>query len=83
MRSTDLLEEGPAGVPRDSALSSTVASLLFEAEATADPLALSSAQGEAKVALKRLRTVNSSFLSNLEYVRGKRVRSSPDAAMRV
>lgn len=62
-------------MPRNSSLSSTVASLLLEAEATADPIALNSAQDEAKVALKRLRTVNGSFLSNLEYVRAlKRAR---------
>ena len=54
-------------MPRNSSLSSTVASLLLEAEATADPIALNSAQDEAKVALKRLRTVNaaSSPTSNM------------------
>ena len=68
MYGSDLLEEGPAGVPNEGHLTSTITSLLFETVGTReDPL--DDARNEAKEALERLRTVNGSFHSNLDYVR--------------
>jgi hypothetical protein len=63
----DLLEEGPAGISSHSHLTSTLVEVLFEADIAADR-GLSAASQEAKLALRRMRTVNASFLSNLDYV---------------
>lgn len=60
-------QEGPAGISSNGQLTCTLVEGIFEV-GTADDKDLLAASKEAKHALRRLRTVNASFLSNLDYV---------------
>ena len=55
-------------MPNGGALTSTITALVFKAVGSVHESSLDDARSEANVALKRLRTVNGSFLSNLDYV---------------
>ena len=60
-------QEGPAGISSNGQLTCTLVEGIFEV-VTADDNDLLAASQEAKHALRRLRTVNASFLSNVDYV---------------
>ena len=67
-----LLEECPAGVSSHGHLTATIVTMLFEAEGLASRRSVSDltiSADEAKMALSRLRAVNASFSSSLDYVR--------------
>ena len=66
----DILQEGPAGVPGHSQLTSILVELVVSMADSkyAEGNSLQAISKEAKQALSRLRTVNASFLSNLDYV---------------